>query len=72
MPYKPGYLTSEFWVTVAVIAGQLIAAVSSNLTPKWAALGASAAAGLYAIARGLSKQPVVPVVPSQTAPVPPK
>lgn len=67
MPYKRGFLTTEFWITVLVILGQAIAALSSNLTPKWAAIGASIAGGLYALARGLSKQPVVSVVPAQTA-----
>lgn len=68
MPYKPGYKTTEFLLTAAVIVGQLIAALTSNLAPRWAALGSTIAAGLYAIARGQSKQPVVPVVPQQAPP----
>lgn len=67
MPYKPGYKTSEFLLSVAVIVGQLVAALSSNLKPQWAAIGSSVVAALYAVARGQAKQPVVPVVPSQTS-----
>lgn len=66
MPYKPGYKTSEFLLSAAVIVGQLVAALSSELSPKWAAIGTSVVAALYALSRGQAKQPVVPVVPSQT------
>lgn len=74
MPYKPGVKTSELWLSLAVIVGQLVAALSDSLKPQWAAIGSSVVAALYALSRGQAKQPVVPVVPSQVpvaAPVPP-
>lgn len=67
---KPGYKTTELWLSAAVIVGQLVAALSSELSPKWAAIGSSVAAGLYALSRGQAKQPVTPVVPSQLPPPP--
>lgn len=67
---KPGYKTSELWLSVAVIVGQLVAALSSNLKPQWAAIGSSVVAALYAVARGQAKNVVVPVVPSQVPPTP--
>jgi len=52
---KPGYKTTEFWVTVLTAVGALIAALADQLPPKYAALGAAISSGLYAISRGLAK-----------------
>lgn len=71
---KPGYKTTEFWVTTLTSLGALIAALSSHLTPKYAALGAAVSSGVYAVSRGLTKlgaltaQPTVTTQPAQPAP----
>jgi hypothetical protein len=52
---KPGIHTTEFWLTVAVDAGALLAAISSQLPPKYAAIAATVSTGLYALARGWAK-----------------
>lgn len=52
---KPGYKTTELVATVLYDVAVLIAALTKNLSPHWAALGASAATGLYALSRGLTK-----------------
>lgn len=52
---KPGYKTTEFYVTIATILGSLTAAVSGGLPPEWAA-GVSGGLGVaYAIARAIAK-----------------
>lgn len=52
---KPGYKTTEFWVSVLVAAGALIAALADALPPRYAALAATISGGLYALSRGLAK-----------------
>lgn len=52
---KTGYRTTEFWVSALTIAGLVIASLATSLPPRYAAIGASVAAGLYAISRGLAK-----------------
>lgn len=52
---KPGVHTTEFWLTLAVQVGNLIAALQNDLSPHWAAVVAAASAGLYALARGWAK-----------------
>lgn len=52
---KPGYLTTEFWGKVALEVGVVAAALSSNLSPKWAAVAVAISEGAYAIGRGLAK-----------------
>lgn len=52
---KPGVHTTEFWLTMAVDVGALLAAISDALPPRWAALTAAASTGLYALARGWAK-----------------
>jgi hypothetical protein len=65
---KPGYKTTEFLTIQATALGQLIAALTSQLSPHWAAIGISVSEGLYAISRGLAKvpTPIVPPVPPTT------
>lgn len=52
---KPGYKTTEFWVTTIVSVAALVAALAGELSPKYAALAAAISQGLYAVARGLAK-----------------
>lgn len=52
---KPGWRTSEFWVTALSIAGLVVSAAATSLSPKYAAIGASVSAAAYAISRGLAK-----------------
>jgi hypothetical protein len=55
MSLKPGHLTTEFWLTVAVDVATLIAAIADQLPPRYAALASTVATGLYALARGWAK-----------------
>jgi hypothetical protein len=52
---KPGVRTTEFWLTLAVNAGALIASFADALPPRYAALAATVSTGLYALARGWAK-----------------
>ena len=52
---KPGYKTTEFYASLLVSLASLIAALSSHLSPKYAALASSVSIAGYAIARGLAK-----------------
>jgi hypothetical protein len=52
---KPGYKTSEFWVTALTIAGLVVSSAAASLSPRYAATGAAVSAGLYALSRGLAK-----------------
>lgn len=52
---KPGYKTTEFWVTALATAGALIGSISGALPGNAGVIGASIAAGCYAISRGLAK-----------------
>lgn len=74
MPVKPGYRTSEFWLTVITTAWQLL-----NLSGIWdfvpdsVSLGAATASvTAYTVSRGLAKRAAVtfqPVIaPSSSAP----
>lgn len=69
MPVKPGYRTTEFWVTTLTSLAALVAALSSHLAPRYAAIAAAVSSGLYALARGLAKRPAVvaPAAPLGTA-----
>jgi hypothetical protein len=57
---KPGYKTTEFWVTSLASLAALIAALSGHLSPKYAALTAAVSQGLYALSRGLTKLTLPP------------
>lgn len=72
---KPGYKTTEFVVTVLTALGALVAAISDQLPPRYAAIAAAASTGAYAVARGLAKLgatlgpvPTVTATPSQNPP----
>jgi hypothetical protein len=55
MGLRPGWKTTEGWITALTIAGLVIASMATSLPPRYAAIGASVSAGLYAISRGLAK-----------------
>jgi hypothetical protein len=64
--HKPGYRTSEFFVTLAVGLAVLIASIADYLPPRYAAIASAVVAGLYAVSRGLAKQP--PAIRAVTPP----
>lgn len=55
---KPGWKTTEFWVSVATSVGAVTAASVGVLPEKYAALMVAVSSGAYAVARGLAKKPV--------------
>jgi len=55
-PAKPGYLTTEFWVTVLTAVGATAAAATNNLPPRYATLATTISVVAYAISRGLAKR----------------
>lgn len=52
---KPGWKTSEFWISIATDAGIGAAALAGELPPKYAAIATAVSTLGYAIARGLAK-----------------
>lgn len=54
---KPGWKTTEFWVTVATDVGVVAASAAGVLPEKYAALAASVSVVAYNISRGLAKKP---------------
>lgn len=54
-PPKPGWKTTEFWMTVTGEVGLTLAAVAGVLPPKWSAVLMVGAGAAYKISRGLSK-----------------
>ncbi len=52
---KPGYLTTEFYVTIITTIGGLLAAFAGGLPPAWAARIAMVSAGAYALSRAVAK-----------------
>lgn len=56
MPRR-GYKTTEFWVTIAFAVGTVAAALTDQLTPRYAAIAASVAVAAFALSRGLAKRP---------------
>lgn len=60
METKSGIRTTEFWLTVITAAGALIAALASELPPRYAAIASAISVGLYAIGRGQAKSGVKP------------
>lgn len=55
MAAKPGFKTTEFWSGKLIQLGALVAAVSGQLSPKYAALAALVVEGCYALSRGITK-----------------
>lgn len=54
-PAKPGYQTTEFWVTVLTAVGATAASATNNLPPRYAAFASTISVVAYAISRGLAK-----------------
>lgn len=52
---KPGWKTSEFWVTVLASALTLLESVQGNIPQPWGLIAISLMTAAYNIARGLSK-----------------
>lgn len=52
---KPGYKTSEFYITTLSIVGLVASSAAASLSPKYAAIGVSISTAAYAISRGLAK-----------------
>lgn len=52
---RPGYKTSEFWITALLVVGLVVSSIATPLSPHWAAIGASVSTAAYAISRGLAK-----------------
>jgi hypothetical protein len=52
---KPGWKTSEFWITGLSIIGLVASSAASSLSPKYAAIGVAISGGAYALSRGLAK-----------------
>ena len=68
MKAKPGYLTTEFWLTVAVNVAVFVSAIQSYLPAKYAAIAGAVVTGNYAVARGLAK--TNPTAPAVAPPMP--
>jgi predicted acyltransferase len=64
---KPGYKTTEFLVTVLLSLGALLASLTEQLPPKYAALASAVSVAAYSVARGMAKKPSV-VATAVTAP----
>lgn len=60
--HKPGYRTTEFWLTVAFDIAAITSAIANQLPPKWATLAGAIATSIYAAARAYTKanQPAAP------------
>ena len=52
---KPGYKTTEFWVTTLASVAALIAALADKLPPRYAVFASMASQGAYALSRGIAK-----------------
>jgi hypothetical protein len=60
METKPAIRTTEFWLTLAVNLGALLAGLAGALPPRYAAIVTGISTGLYALSRGWAKQGVKP------------
>lgn len=57
---KPGYKTTEFWVTTLATVGAVVAAAADWVPARYAAFVAAVAQGAYALSRGLAKLTLPP------------
>lgn len=55
---KPGYKTTEFWLTLILIVGGVLDETNAwHFMPhNWAAIGMAVVAGAYSLSRGKAKQ----------------
>lgn len=51
----PGYLTTEFWLTLAVIVAALVLTLADKIGGEVGLGAITAAGGLYSVSRGLAK-----------------
>jgi hypothetical protein len=56
VPHRPGWQTTEFWMTALSNAGLLLGAASGALPPKYAVVAVAASQVAYNVSRGLAKQ----------------
>lgn len=52
---KPGYLTSEFWLTVLVVVAATVLRLTDDIDADAWMVVAGGATGLYNVSRGLAK-----------------
>jgi hypothetical protein len=57
---KPGWQTTEFWVTVLVVVGDVVGALTQHIPTQYTGIASAVAAGLYAVSRGLAKVTLPP------------
>lgn len=56
-PVRPGYKTTEFWLTVlSANVAPAVLALSGALPPQYALVATAVGNGLYAVGRGIAKQ----------------
>lgn len=60
---KPGYKTTEFWLTLATNVAAILAALAGALSPEKAAICIAVSNGLYSAARGFAKSQQPPPTP---------
>ena len=63
MNTKPGYKTTEFWLTIAANVAAILAAVADVLPPDKAALVLAVSNGIYAVSRGMAKKVITLLFP---------
>lgn len=61
---KPGWKTTEFWLTVLSQIGTVVSAFQGSLSPKNAAIISAALTGIYGIVRAFTKSNVGDSVPT--------
>lgn len=56
---KPGYKTTEFWLTLATNVAAVTAMSADWLPPKYGIVAMAVSNGLYAVLRTLAKEPAI-------------
>lgn len=57
---KPGFRTTEFWVTAATLVGAIATAIAGVVPGKVSLICGAISSAAYALSRGLSKVPPPP------------
>ena len=65
---KPGWKTTEFWLTVSGSLASILGAVAGILPPEYASIAVAVSAGLYSLSRGKAKQGMDPNPKQPTPP----
>lgn len=55
-PVKPGYKTTEFWVTILTVVGSATAGLQGVVSPTVAAVLGAVSTVAYAVSRGFAKK----------------